>query len=175
MSDHTGNTPIRDVRTCREKQDAAIADLREEVADIREALHLLRARVAALEARHPSYTAIYDPDPADPPMSTALGGTPGTSYLPGCAMDEYARVADAAYSIHKCPVAYRTADGVREVYVTPPHIIDAAIGSGAYLEAAAVIANPPYNASRVTVPILGDVDSATGAITWRNGEPAVTP
>lgn len=42
-------TPIRDVSTCREKQDAAIENLREQVSDMREALHLLRLRVIGLE------------------------------------------------------------------------------------------------------------------------------
>ena len=47
------DTPIVDARTCREKQDEAINDLREQAADLREAIHLLRARVAALEAASP--------------------------------------------------------------------------------------------------------------------------
>jgi hypothetical protein len=55
-----------DLRASRQLQDAAIAELREQVADLREALHPLRARVAALEAAH-TYHLLPAPDAADEP------------------------------------------------------------------------------------------------------------
>jgi hypothetical protein len=110
MSDHTGTepTPHRDLRTCRERQDAAIAALQDRIAtleivpkfellgmlEITEEINSMRARIATLEAQHAAQKPTYY-SPADAPaMSVSLGGTPGTSWAPGCAMDAYAASAD---------------------------------------------------------------------------------
>lgn len=83
------------------------------------------------------------PVAAQPEASTATANQTFT-WKPGDAWSEYTAAMDGP-----------------EVYVTPPHIVDAAIGSGAYLEAAAVLANPPYAGDLVRVPILGTLDSET--------------
>jgi hypothetical protein len=106
MSDHTGiDAPIRRPQTCEQKHDATIAELHEQMGDMREALHLLRARVAALEALHTYHI------PAD--ASTAPDD-PDYVHSPG----------------------YPQEDAEPDV---------------------------------VRVPIAGDVDSATGAVSWHKG------
>jgi hypothetical protein len=98
MSDHTGpDAPIRDVRTCREKQDAAIANLErytqaraalddqryDLLANEAEALHAeidaLRARVATLEAQQAAQKPTY---------YTATTDDPGFVHSPGYPQDD---------------------------------------------------------------------------------------
>jgi hypothetical protein len=95
--------------TCREKQDAAIAELQDAIKarlyidnEVIDEINDLRARVAILEAHYFGTGALLaaDLDTAaitwygNPPAAVSVAGTPGTSWQPGGWVDQYADAVD---------------------------------------------------------------------------------
>jgi hypothetical protein len=147
MSDHTGTAP-RDLRTCRERQDAAIANLERYVqaraalddqrydllADETETLHAeidaLRARVATLEAQQAAQKPTYY-------IATPDG--PGFVHSPGYPQEDAEPPDGSAYSFQddNRPTPVKSQRGECPIVVR--------------------------------VPVAGDVDWDSGAVSWREG------